>query len=315
LNLQTKISLKPANNPINYDSQIVLLGSCFAANIGKKLEYFQFRNLQNPFGILFNPKAIATFLWRVASQEKYIAEDLFFHNEQWHCFDAHSALSDPDAQVVLDRLNTALEQTLVGLRNATHTVLTLGTAWGYRLKALDEIVANCHKIPQTEFDKVLLSVTEVQTYLVETKNYLRAINPRMELLLTVSPVRHLKDGFVENTRSKAHLIAAVHEFASQTARVNYFPAYELQMDELRDYRFYDRDMVHPNALAIDYIWERFCEVHMTAETQEVMKQVVLVQKGLAHRPFNPKSTQHQKFLRSLDMRKETLLSSYAFMEF
>ncbi len=315
MNLQTNIPLKRTKNPINYDSQILLLGSCFASNIGKKLAYFQFRNLQNPFGILFHPKAIATFLWRVASQERYVAEDLFFHNEQWHCFDAHSALSDADPQVVLDRLNRALMQTLSQIRNATHVVLTLGTAWGYRLKALDEIVANCHKIPQTEFDKVLLTVAEVETYLKEIRNYIKAINPTIQLIVTVSPVRHLKDGFVANTRSKAHLIAGVHQFIDQTANAQYFPAYELQIDELRDYRFYDQDMLHPSALAVDYIWERFCEVYMTTEAKEVMEQVVIVQKGLAHRPFNPQSVQHQKFVQTLEMRKRALLSSYAFMEF
>ena len=315
LKLQTNISLQSAEYPISYDSQLLLLGSCFATNIGKKLDYFQFRNLQNPFGILFNPKAIATFLWRVVSEEQYIKDDLFFHNEQWHCFDAHSELSDPDAALVLERLNTALSQTLEQLSRASHIILTLGTAWGYRLKALDEIVANCHKIPQSEFEKVLLPITAVQLYLEEIVNYLKAINPTIQIVLTISPIRHLKDGFVENTRSKAHLIAGVQEFVSRTTQVQYFPAYELQMDELRDYRFYDRDMVHPNALAIDYIWERFCKVYMTDQTLETMEQVATVQKGTAHRPFNPKSEQHQKFLQTLEKRKQTLQSSYPFMTF
>ncbi|WP_299898468.1 GSCFA domain-containing protein [uncultured Aquimarina sp.] len=315
MNLQTNIPLKPQQPKINYDSNLVLLGSCFAENIGEKFSYFKYKSLVNPFGILFHPKAIETFLWMATQQEKYTETDLFFHNERWHCFDAHSKLSHPDQKTVLNTLNQGLDHTYNDMLSATHICITLGTAWVYRLQALDMIVANCHKIPQKEFSKEILSVAEVVQCLQNSVGLIRSFNPGVQIIFTVSPVRHSKDGFVENNRSKSHLIAAIHQIISVDQNSTYFPSYEIMMDELRDYRFYKEDMIHPSSLAIDYIWERFKQTWIDENALPTMDKVNEIQNGIAHRPFNPDSDQHHQFLQKLEQKKLQIQQQYSFIKF
>ncbi|MGY3793769.1 GSCFA domain-containing protein [Aquimarina sp. 433] len=315
MNLQTNIPLKPQQPKINYDSNLVLLGSCFAENIGEKFSYFKYKSLVNPFGILFHPKAIETFLWMATQQEKYTETDLFFHNERWHCFDAHSKLSHPDQKTVLNTLNQGLDHTYNDMLSATHICITLGTAWVYRLQALDMIVANCHKIPQKEFSKEILSVAEVVQCLQNSVGLIRSFNPDVQIIFTVSPVRHSKDGFVENNRSKSHLIAAIHQIISVDQNSTYFPSYEIMMDELRDYRFYKEDMIHPSSLAIDYIWERFKQTWIDENALLTMDKVNEIQNGIAHRPFNPDSDQHHQFLQKLEQKKLQIQQQYSFIKF
>lgn len=315
MNLQTNIPLKPQQPKINYDSNLVLLGSCFAENIGEKFSYFKYKSLVNPFGILFHPKAIETFLWMATQQEKYTETDLFFHNERWHCFDAHSKLSHPDQKTVLNTLNYGLDQAYKKILSATHICITLGTAWVYRLQALDMIVANCHKIPQKEFSKEILSVAEVAQCLQNSIGLIRSFNPDVQIIFTVSPVRHSKDGFVENNRSKSHLITAIHQIINADQNSVYFPSYEIMMDELRDYRFYKEDMIHPSSLAIDYIWERFKQTWIDNNALPTMDKVNEIQNGIAHRPFNPNSEQHHKFLQKLEQKKIQIQQQYSFIKF
>ncbi|MGB7786024.1 MAG: GSCFA domain-containing protein, partial [Salinimicrobium sp.] len=247
---------------MTYDSQILLLGSCFVENIGQKLEYFKFRNRLNPFGILFHPAAIRNFLEKVVGKAEFSEADIFHHNEQWHCLQAHSDLNTSQKGEILEALNLAVEQSHQFLKEASHVFITPGTAWGYRFRETGNIVANCHKLPQKNFSKEL---TEVKDDLQETVKLVRQLNPSAAIIFTVSPVRHLKDGFVENQQSKAKLITAVHEVSSIEENAHYFPSYEIMMDELRDYRFYAEDMLHPNKIAIDYIWEKFSESWISAE--------------------------------------------------
>jgi len=315
MNLQTNIPLKPQQPKINYDSNLVLLGSCFAENIGEKFSYFKYKSLVNPFGILFHPKAIETFLWMATQQEQYSETDLFFHNERWHCFDAHSKLSHPDQKTVLNTLNQGLDHTYNDMLSATHICITLGTAWVYRLQALDMIVANCHKIPQKEFSKEILSVAEVVQCLQNSVGLIRSFNADVQIIFTVSPVRHSKDGFVENNRSKSHLIAAIHQIVSVDPNSTYFPSYEIMMDELRDYRFYKEDMIHPSSLAIDYIWERFKQTWIDKNALPTMDKVNEIQNGIAHRPFNPDSEQHHQFLQKLEQKKLQIQQQYSFIKF
>lgn len=315
MNLQTNIPLKPQQPKINYDSNLMLLGSCFAENIGEKFSYFKYKSLVNPFGILFHPKAIETFLWMATQREKYTETDLFFHNERWHCFDAHSKLSHPDQKTVLNTLNQGLDQAYNDMLSATHISITLGTAWVYRLQVLDMIVANCHKIPQKEFSKEILSVAEVVQCLQNSVGLIRSFNPGVQIIFTVSPVRHSKDGFVENNRSKSHLIAAIHQIVSADQNSTYFPSYEIMMDELRDYRFYKEDMIHPSSLAIDYIWERFKQTWIDENALPTMDKVNEIQNGIAHRPFNPDSEQHHQFLQKLEQKKLQIQQQYSFIKF
>ena len=320
MNLQTQISFRKADKQIDYASELMLLGSCFSEHIGAKLDYFKFRTLQNPFGILFHPLAIENLITRAIQKRGYTPEDLFYHNERWHCFDAHSNTSNVSKEKVLEGLNGQLRKTEQLLSKASHIIITLGTGWTYQKRETGVTVANCHKIPQKEFKKQLLTVDEITASLQRTIEQIETVNKNTQLVFTISPVRHLKDGFVENQRSKAHLIAAVHDIVNayadgEKSRVAYFESYELMMDELRDYRFYKADMIHPNTLAIDYIWEKFSEVWVSDDAQVTMELVEEIQRGLDHRPFNPNSEQHQKFRESLKEKISYIKKEHPAMTF
>ncbi|PCH99732.1 MAG: GSCFA domain-containing protein [Flavobacteriaceae bacterium] len=302
-NTSTPLSDK---SKIDYDSNLLLLGSCFAENIGDKFEYFKFQNSINSFGILFHPKAIENLITHSINRKEYTVADVFFYNERWHCFDAHSDLSSNDKEELLTSLNQQVTSTKTAIENASHLIITVGTAWVYRFITSNKIVGNCHKIPQKQFTKELLSVAEVTDSLKNIVSQVKTINPSVHVIFTVSPIRHLKDGFVENSRSKAHLTASIHDLITASNGLHYFPSYEIMMDDLRDYRFYTADMLHPSNIAIHYIWEQFSQVWIAPNTQHIQKKVDTVQRGLAHRPFNASSEQHQKFLASLTRKMEDL---------
>ncbi len=315
---QTKIHLKKqAFYKIDYNSKLLLLGSCFSENIGNKLNYYKFQSITNPFGILFHPKAIEVLIANAINEKEYTKDDVVFNNEQWHSFNAHSSLSSSDKNELIHNLNTVNTLTLQQLKNATHIIITLGTSWVYRFIETDTIVANCHKIPQKKFLKEILTVDEITESIDAITKLITSINKNITITFTVSPVRHLKDGFIENQRSKSHLLSAIHQLIDsvQSDRINYFPSYEILMDELRDYRFYTEDMIHPSKIAIDYIWERFTEAWFSEQTKEAMKKVETVQKGITHRSFNPTSEAHLKFLNNLQQKKETLVKAFPFMKF
>ena len=314
MKLQTQIPLKKrASNLIDYHSEITLLGSCFVENIGEKLSYYKFKNLQNPFGILFHPKAIETLIIRATQEKKYTEDDVFFHNEQWHCFDAHSKLSNPSKEALINQLNSELALTKLQLSKSTHVIITLGTAWVYNLLKDKNTVANCHKLPQNQFEKQLLSPHDIKGSLTRVIDGIKSLNSAATIIFTVSPIRHIKDGFVENTLSKSHLITAVNQVLSDA--VVYFPSYEIMMDELRDYRFYSEDMIHPNQTAIHYIWNKFQEVWFSPQAIKTMVEVAVIQKGLQHRPFNLKSEAHQQFLKQLDIKKAQLQAQFSHITF
>jgi hypothetical protein len=315
MKLQTQIPLKKeTKNQIAYQSKILLLGSCFSENIGDKLSYFKFQSTQNPFGILFHPKAIENFITNAINEKEYLDDDLIFQNETWHSFDAHSSLSSVNKNELLNKLNASISITNRALKEASHIIITLGTSWVYRFIETDAIVANCHKIPQKKFLKELLTIEEITESLAAILVILKSVNKDISVLFTVSPVRHLKDGFIENTQSKSHLIAAIHQVLEHQ-NVSYFPSYEIMMDELRDYRFYAEDMIHPNKTAINYIWERFTETWFLDETLSAMKEIDVIQKGILHRPFQEKTTQHQQFLENLEAKKEKIQQQFPFISF
>ena len=313
MNFTTKIPLVKSNNPIDYNSKIVYLGSCFAENMAEKFEYFKFDNVVNPFGIIFNVVAIEKLIFRSIRKQYYTEKEIFFHNESWHCYESHSELSNPNKVEFLKTLNQLIDSTNKQITEATHFIITLGTAWVYKNIETNEIVANCHKVPQKQFTKELLSVQTVQESLQSIIALINEVNKEAKFIFTVSPVRHIKDGFVENTLSKAHLISAIHN--SQFTIHNYFPSYEIMMDELRDYRFYSEDMLHPNQTAIDYIWIRFFENYIDEKEFATMNQVCDIQKGLHHKPFNFESDSHQEFLSKLRDKITKLVALYPFMKF
>ncbi|BAO54033.1 GSCFA domain-containing protein [Nonlabens marinus] len=293
----TPVEISPLEKSIDYDSSIVLLGSCFSQNIGDQLSYFGFQNLINPFGTLFNPHSMATLIEKSLKNE-FTAKDV---QERFSYF-AHSDISGANADDVLTNLKDAGRKLKHRLKTASHLIITLGTAWVYELKENGEIVANCHQQPQKLFNKRLLELEELTASLQGIENVTKSANPDLQIIYTLSPVRHTKDGMVENTRSKARL----HEvILQQCERSNsyYFPAYEILMDELRDYRFYAQDMLHPNATAVDYVWLRFRESVLHQKTATTLKAVESYRKLAAHRPKNTKAHQEQ-LEKSLSILKE-----------
>lgn len=318
-NFRTQIPIEKLTtaevDKISYASKILLLGSCFSENIGQKFKYHKFQAVDNPLGILFHPKAIEIFLKRVVLQQLYTEADLGYHNEQYYCFETHSSCSSADKAEMLQALNAKIAETYLFLSTASHLCVTLGTAWVYTHKATEKTVANCHKIPQKEFKKQLLSVSEITASIQAIEKAVKDVNPSCNFIYTVSPVRHLKDGFVENQQSKAHLIAAVHEVVSKQEQSSYFPSYEIMMDDLRDYRFYKTDMLHPNQMAIDYIWDVFKSIWVHETATPTMAHVSEIQKGLAHKPFNPSSAQHKLFLKALAKKQDRLVEAFPFMRF
>lgn len=318
MQFSTQIPVIPSNNPIDYNSKIVSLGSCFAVNIGQKFDYFKFKNTTNPFGILFHPLALEKFISYALNNKQFTEADTFEQNGLWHCFDAHSDLSHINKAALLDNLNAACSSANATIKEATHLIITLGTAWVYRYITTGNLVANCHKVPQKEFTKELLSVDTINQSLDSIITQIQEVNPNIHIIFTVSPVRHIKDGFTENQWSKANLISALHQVLktdSLKLNIAYFPSYEIMMDELRDYRFYAEDMIHPSATAVDYIWERFTSTYTIPQTQETMKLADSIRKGLAHRPFNPDTTQHKQFLAKLDDRIAALKKQHPHISF
>ena len=300
MQLITKIPLPKERNLIDYESKLVLLGSCFSDNIGEKLAYFKYNTLVNPFGILFHPIAIENLILNIVNEKQFSDKDIFCHNEIWHSFETHSVLSSLSKNELLTSINSAVESSHKQIQQATHIVITLGTSWVYRCIETDTIVANCHKIPQKKFSKELLTINEISESLDACISLIRSLQKNVSIIFTVSPIRHLKNGFVENKLSKAHLLSAIHEVIDPKDSTHYFPSYEIMMDELRDYRFYAEDMIHPSTTAIQYIWERFRDTWMSGEAIKIMEEVNLIQKSLAHKPFNPDSLQHQEFLKKLE---------------
>jgi hypothetical protein len=302
MKLTTPIKLSRQNPPINYSSKVLLLGSCFAQNMGEKLEYYKFQQCTNPFGILFHPVAIEKLIARAVNQNWFTSKDIFLQNEQWHCFLAHSKLSNTSEEDLISALNSALEKLRFSLLEASHVVFTFGTAWVYKHLEKDTIVANCHKVPQKEFVKQLLSPDDVSDVLLGIETKLRTINPTCSIINTVSPVRHIKDGLIENSRSKAHLIAGVQEIVSPDKFNYYFPSYEMMMDELRDYRYYKEDLIHPNQTAIAIIWNAFTGSWICPETAALQKKIATIQSGILHTPFNENSKAHIHFKKDLEVQ-------------
>lgn len=297
MQFRTIIPIAKYDFPIDYQSEVLLLGSCFAENMAEKFEYFKFQNVVNPFGIIFNSVSLKKIISRCIQKEYYTEKDIFFHNDLWHCFEVHSELSNPNKEVFLENLNAILESTNQQITKSSHIIITLGTSWVYRNIETNTIVANCHKVPQKQFTKELLSVEQNEESLKNIVALIHQVNPNCKFIFTVSPVRHIKDGFIENNVSKSHLISAIHKIITLSlSKCNYFPSYEIMIDELRDYRFYTEDMLHPNQTAIDYIWIKFFENYVDEKEFGLMNQVCEVQRALHHRPFNPATENHQQFL-------------------
>ena len=290
------LSLTPQPLPVRIELRdpLLLSGSCFTEHMASRLKHFKFPVLDNPNGILFNPVSLSRSLTRAVDAHSYHADELFCENGLWSSWDFHSRFSDPDPEIALESMNRSVATTHRFLQQAKWVMLTLGSAYVYQLDD-GRIVANCHKVPAARFRRRLLSVEEVMSALDTLVHRLFLFNPSLRLILTVSPVRHLRDGFVENNRSKAVLIQSVHQMVDKFDRIHYFPAYELVIDDLRDHRFYAEDMVHPNYLATGYVWEKFAESAIGGSSREAMKDIDRIRAAMSHRPLHPASEQHRRF--------------------
>lgn len=299
---------------LNIRHGVMLMGSCFTDHLGNKLEQHRFSTLQNPHGILFNPVSLAKSVTSYIEKKQYNKNDLFFQQEWWTSWDHHSQFSHADPDKLLEMINKSQDEAHSFLQKAKWLVLTVGSAWVYQL-AEGRIVANCHKVPTDKFQKRLLPVEEVLAALDNMIHRLFIFNPGLRIMFTISPVRHLRDGFVENNRSKAILIQAVHHLVEKFEGLFYFPAYELIIDDLRDYRFYAEDMVHPNYLATSYVWEKFTESCIDEESRKFIKEIAPVNAALAHKPFQPDSNAHRLFRQKQVEKLQQLQASYPFLNF
>lgn len=292
---------------IGYDDQILLMGSCFADSMCAKMHEHYFRVEGNPFGVLYNPASIAMAIEMARKSQTIEDKDLVEHGGLWHSMAHHGVFSDIDMAVVLDKCNGSIVALRQALENATVITITFGTAWVYEYAG--KVVGNCHKIPANQFVRRRMTVEEI----VATWQPLVEAMPDKKWLFTVSPIRHVKDGLHENHINKGILLQAVEQLTKQSG-CNYFPAYEIMLDELRDYRYYAEDMVHPSSMAVEYIWQRLVETYMTADTQAEMKTLHQLWRDEHHRFIHPDSMEAKRFLERLGQKKHELQEDYPWIE-
>ena len=309
INYCTHIDIPKSVFNITYRDDVMFLGSCFAGNIGAKMTEYRFNVSVNPFGALYNPFSLAAGFRRLLEPTPFNAEDLFHHNGLYHSFMHHGDFSDVSEAGCVSKINESLSSAAKRLRNASYLVVTFGTSYVYCLKNSGQVVANCHKLPAAHFDHELLTVDMIVEEWSDLLKKIRQANPLLKVIFTVSPIRHWKDGAHFNQISKATLLLAEHALVEQNPDyISYFPAYELMLDELRDYRFYAEDMLHPSTVAVDYIWERFYNTYMNAETKKILNEVGIINKALNHRPLNPSVDTYKVFLMQTLLKIQSLQS-------
>lgn len=313
MKLQTHIKIPSLDPKINYSNKILMLGSCFSDNIGRKLEDYKFKVLSNPFGTLYNPASIANTLENVLYQKTYTEQDIQEGKHYKFSFDFHSDLAGNNVSDLLDIWNTSIQKTYRYLKDAKYLFITFGTAWIYELDG--SVVANCHQEPASRFERRRLSVSEIEKQWKGLIQSIKEINPSIHIVFTVSPVRHWKDGAIENQVSKSTLLLAIHQLIEEDESLVCFPAYEIMMDELRDYRFYKEDMLHPNALALDYIWEKFMESSLDEKTFPVMIEIEKVKKQVNHKVRFEGCDTHKAHLESCQQKLNKLTEKYPFLDF
>lgn len=321
MQFQLPIQIKSPEKQISYRDKILLIGSCFTEHIGNSLSELKFSTLQNPNGILFDPRSVCNSLISYIENKQYKKEDLFYLNEIWNSWEHHSRFSNINAEEALKIINESQQQAYNFLKDADWLIITLGSSFSYRLTTEATLgglqnnngVANCHRAPSQWFNKHLLTIDETISLLDPTYHWLKQFNPKLKIIFTISPVRHIRDGVIENNRSKARLIEAVHHMINKFPGLYYFPAYELVIDVLRDYRFYDIDMVHPNYPATEFVMEKFREGFIDEQSQQLMEEIKKVVIARKHKPFQPETNAHKAFLKTHLEKSKELQSKFAFL--
>ena len=327
----TYIDIPKSKPDITYKDRLMFIGSCFADNIGVKMSEYKFCVDVNPFGVLYNPLSVASACERLLKPDLFVESDLFFYNGMYHSFMHHGKFSDVSAINCLTKINKSLKSAAENFRSISDLVITFGTACVfYHLneggKAISgaevvcsaghirKVVANCHKLPAAQFERELLTVDRIVAEWSALLENIWSVNPSLKVIFTVSPIRHWKDGAHFNQISKATLLLAEQQLVDKYPdRISYFPAYELMMDELRDYRFYADDMLHPSKVAIEYIWERFCDTYIDKETKDVLKEVESANRALNHRPLNPSTDSYKQFLMQTLLKIKQLQDKYPYI--
>ena len=315
MEFQIPLSIPPLPNPIRIGDKIFLIGSCFTEHIGDRLSELKFPCIQNPHGILFDSQSVAASLSSYVDGREYLESDLFYMNEVWQSWAHHSRYSHTNQNKCLELINDSQKRANAFLADSSWLIITLGSSYSYRLIDSDLPVANCHRAPAQSFRKHLMSTAETFELLANSLEKIRQFNPKIKVLLTISPVRHIRDGVVANNRSKARLIEAVHQLVEWKDWIYYFPAYDLLIDVLRDYRFYDLDMVHPNYQATRYVMERFMESCLDTREKNVLEEIQQLVMARKHRPTHPQTQAHVKFLHSQEIKLLKLLEQYPDLDF
>lgn len=308
MEFRIKIEIPKSGLAISHKSSMLMFGSCFIENIGKLLIDNKFNVNLNPFGVLYNPRSISQALRLLIEKKKFTVNDVFEYKGLYHSFYHHGVFSNIDIDKCIGEINTKIEKSSVDLRQTDILFITFGTAYVFRSKKCNMVVGNCHKLPASDFERYRLSVDDIAGDWESLIGELKQINPALQIIFTVSPIRHMKDGAHENQLSKSVLLLAIDKLREKTDGLHYFPSYEIVLDELRDYRFYNDDMTHPNTMAIKYIWERFSDTYFSAEAHPVMEEWNKIYLALNHRPFNAETDEYKHFLR------QTLLKIKAFNE-
>jgi len=312
---RTKIELQPSTFRISHQSKILFTGSCFTENIGQKLSELLFNVRINPFGVVYNPLSVLNGLGILMDGEDFTADDLEYYNELWFSWNHHSSFSNPDKEACLKSINREIKDSSKQLKKADFLLITFGTAWAYRLKKSGEIVSNCHKVPEKEFDRILLSIEDIVRSLSAFIPEMLQKNKDLKIIFTVSPVRHWKDGAHGNQLSKSVLLLAIDElcriFPEST---EYFPAYEILLDDLRDYRFYADDMLHPGTQAISYIWSLFEKVYFDKETLQINNELGKIILAKNHRVYNENTEAYRKFRENLTDKIKLMGKKYPFLK-
>lgn len=311
---RTTFDVKKLKRPVTYRHRLAMIGSCFTENIGSRLKERGFRLCLNPSGIIYNPVSIATTLEAILQRQLPEASDLHCHEGKWFSYEFHGHFAHPDKERCLEQIREARRHAASFFQELDYLLISPGTAWIYRLKESGKVVANCHKVPQQQFVKELLSAEEVTAAFGELLRSLRIQLPELKVIFTLSPVRHVRDGVEEDRLSKSILRYALHQCVEKDPQAYYFPAYELLTDDLRDYRFYGKDLVHPNELAQEYIWSHFREACIGQSEYGLMEEMEKLNAAVHHRPLHPDTEAHRKFIRSQEEKIERLAAAYDFLD-
>ncbi len=307
---RTIVEIPPEEVKIDHNTGILLIGSCFADNIGTRLKSLKFRVNHNPFGVLYNPVSVQTDLEILTDRRLFTESDLYRFNNRWISFNHYTLFADIDKTACLQKINDSIISASELLAEAGFLFVTFGTSWVYEFLKTGQVVANCHKIPAGEFRRFLLSTEDIVESWDVLMAKLRAFNPALKIIFTVSPIRHWKDGATGNQISKSILFVAIHQLVSRHQNAGYFPAYEIFMDELRDYRFYDKNMIHPSEAGLDYVWKRFTGTYISGESMHIIRQVEEIVKARNHRPVNRDSDEYIQFRKKIRGKIDNLLQKY-----